>query len=501
MPWSNYQQNVFNWVRRNAKSRRRAALIVEAVAGSGKTTTIVEAAKLIPAGTKACFLAFNKAIAEELAKRLPQGIESRTLNSLGFGVVRRQLGNVKVEAAKLYTIIDALVAGSPQEGKKEYARDLHNLVGKAKSHAMVPAEGPYTGYRSSPSRWAELAARYDVDVPDGEEDRFYALAELVLRKNLEDRTQVDFDDMMYFVVALNLPTWTYDWLIVDEAQDVSHVQRMMLEKFLRRDGKLIAVGDRRQAIYGFRGADSSSLDNIAKAFGAETAQLSITYRCAKQIVLAAQGIVPSLEARDDAPEGVVRTANTFDPTTFVEEDLVVCRYMAPVIESAFKLLAQRIPCRVEGRDIGTAMQNLTKKIAGKRFSTMGRQEFQVKLDAWREREVAKAAARRDDAKIDNIEDKYSSILAVADSVDAQTVGAIISGFETIFASSRGVKFSTVHRAKGLEAERVFILEPQAMPSKRAKQEWQQEQEMNLLYVAITRAKSELVYLPKSALVA
>jgi superfamily I DNA/RNA helicase len=498
MAWSVYQQGVFTWVSDHVA--RPGAIVVEAVAGSGKTTTIVEAANLIPTTHKACFLAFNKSIAEELGKRLPSTVESRTLNSLGFGVVRRQLGNVKVEAAKVYSIIDGLLKGSPLENSKEYARELNNLIGKAKSHAVVPDDPQYTGYKSSPERWAELAGRYDVDVPE-DSAKFYNLAELVLRRNLEDKQNVDFDDMMYFVVALNMPTWKYDWLIVDEAQDVSHVQRMMLRKFLKNNGRLIAVGDRRQAIYGFRGADSSSLDNIAKEFGATVLPLSITYRCAQSIVEEAQRIVPFLQARDDAPQGVVRYADNFNPQDFVEEDLVICRYMAPVIESAFALLARRIPCRVEGRDIGVAMQNLVKRIAGRQFSTMSYDAFVPRLMEWLHKEVAKATAKRDDARVDSIHDKVDSIVAVADSVEAKTVSAVLDGFSEIFSSSRGVKFSTVHRAKGLEADRVFILEPQAMPSKRAKQEWQKEQEMNLLYVAITRAKSELVYLPKSALAA
>ncbi len=497
--WSTYQQSVFDWVRGHAN--KPGALIVEAVAGSGKTTTIVEAAKLIPAGHSACFLAFNKSIAEELAKRLPGSVHSKTLNSLGFGAVRKAFGGaVKVEAAKVYNLIDALLAGSPQANSKEYARELYNLIAKAKSHAVVPPGGKYKGYECSAERLAELAARYDIDVPD-DAARFYDIAQQILVRNLEDTTTVDFDDMMYFVVAMDLGCWKYDWLIVDEAQDVSHVQRMMLRKFLRPNGRLIAVGDRRQAIYGFRGADSSSLDNIAKSFGAEVLPLSITYRCARRIVAEAQGIVPSLLPRDDAPEGVVRDVSDFDPTDFVEDDLVVCRYMAPVIESAFALLARRIPCRVEGRDIGAAMQNLVKRIAGKAHATMSLDAFKPRLDAWRERETLKATAKRDDAKVDSIDDKYQSILAVADSMEATTVAQIIDGFARIFESSRGVKFSTVHRAKGLEADRVFILEPQAMPSKRAKHDWQKEQEMNLLYVAITRAKNELVYMPKTALVA
>jgi superfamily I DNA/RNA helicase len=53
--------------------------------------------------------------------------------------------------------------------------------------------------------------------------------------------------------------------------------------------------------------------------------------------------------------------------------------------------------------------------------------------------------------------------------------------------------STIHKAKGLENDRIFFLCPELIPSKYATQPWQYEQEANLKYVAITRAKQELIY--------
>ena len=66
--------------------------------------------------------------------------------------------------------------------------------------------------------------------------------------------------------------------------------------------------------------------------------------------------------------------------------------------------------------------------------------------------------------------------------------------EKIFTDEvKGIMLSTIHKAKGLENERVFFLCPELIPSKYATQPWQYEQENHLRYVAITRAKRELIY--------
>ena len=87
---STYQQAVIDWV--TAHITVPGALIVEAVAGSGKTFTIVKAAQLLPTSAKAVFLAFNKKIATELGTKLPDHVESKTLNALGWALCRYRLG-------------------------------------------------------------------------------------------------------------------------------------------------------------------------------------------------------------------------------------------------------------------------------------------------------------------------------------------------------------------------------------------------------------------------
>jgi len=492
MRWSEQQTNIFDWFK--AHSNTRGSLIVEAVAGSGKTTTIVEASKYIPQTHSAVFCAFNKSIATELQQRLPGNIESKTLNALGHRAVAQQFGRVRLDSYKTRNIIrDRL----PQEAQPHIAA-LSSIVAKAKSHGMVPEMKGVTGlYKSTFERWATLMDRYQVET-ECDWGQFFEWADTTLKLGLDDTHCIDFDDQLYMTVAYNIPCKRYDWLIVDEAQDVSHVQRAMLRKHLKEGGRLIAVGDSRQAIYGFRGADSESLANIAADFSADTLPLHYTYRCPKAVVALAKQYCPELKCPDTAPEGeVITTIDYFNPANFTSTDMVLCRNWAPNIKAAYKLIAQRIPVRVAGRDIGHGLVTLVKQIAGKRIKDIS--DFEEGLVRWRDRESEKARQRGQDGLLNTIDDKFNSILAVIDATQAETVSDLSGEIEALFEGGAGVTFSTIHRAKGLEAQRVFILEPGLMPSKYATQEWMLEQEHNLMYVAYTRSLDKLYFIDVAAL--
>lgn len=489
---SKYQEDVLQWVRDHVESMGRiVALIVEAVAGSGKTFTIVQAAQLIPAIHKAVFLAFNKSIATELGIKLPDHVESKTINALGWALLRYRLGkHITIDRNKTFDLIDKLL---PEESQAVRA-ELLGIIGKAKAHALIPKgmRIPSGTYEATDARWDQLMDKYDIDpVLEGVSyATFINWCNILLKAGLEEQNVFDFDDQLYMPVALDLPAWGYDWIILDEAQDVSHVQRTLLRKFIKRDGRLIAVGDSRQAIYGFRGADSQSLANIGRVFNAETLPLSISYRCPKAVVEVAQRIVPHIEASDTAEDGEVLVPTDWAVESFSDDDLVVCRTTAPLIELAYKCISEGRAVHVMGREIGKGLVNVVKKSAGKTCKTI--EDLHPRLDKWQERMIKKAD--KNEAKIAAVQDKRDCINILAAGLD--TVDELIKSIEDIFSDSKqGTTLATVHKAKGLEAPRVFILNPDSMPSPWARQEWQLEQERNLQYVAVTRALETLVYLP------
>lgn len=503
MKWSPNQQNVFGWVEKAAASpAEQMGLVVEAVAGSGKTTTIVEASRYIPADAPACFLAFNKSIAAELASRLPNNIESRTLNSLGHRAVLSKFGQVSLDSAKTMKIIreldDIVGADGIDYIAKYFSGDIRNLVSKAKAHGLVPYEdmnGEFADYSSL----AELKDFYNIysEAPD---DVLFDFAIEALKETVAMTNIIDFDDQLYFVVAFDIPVPQYQWIIVDEAQDLSHINREMLQKFLATTGKLIAVGDSRQAIYGFRGADSSSLDNIVDEFNAERLPLDTTYRCPRKVVERAQEYVPEINCPETAPEGTVEELDKFGLTDFEDDDLIVCRNTAPLIGTAYRMIRHGLPVRVQGRDIGKGLTSLVKKISGRAFRSMTPGAFETKLNQWAKKQIDIAKRRDQEDRIEQIQDKADSLFAIINGADVDTLPELCHVIDDLFNGDNGPKFSTVHRAKGLEAKRVFILDPQLMPSKFARKDWQMKQETNLIYVAVTRALDTLCYIDSKALV-
>jgi superfamily I DNA/RNA helicase len=436
------------------------------------------------------FLAFNKSIATELGEKLPAHVESKTLNALGWAVCRSRLGRgVKVERNKTRNLIQRIL---PEEAG-EVMGELMNIIGKAKSHGLVPETMPTPSgtYAATFDRWGTLMDRYDIDLNGTcSEHEFMTWANKLLEEGLKDQVTLDFDDQLYMPVALDLPCWGYDWVIIDEAQDVSHVQRTLLRKFKKHDGKLIAVGDSHQAIYGFRGADSQSLANIARLFKADELPLSISYRCPRKIVEVAQQFVPHIECNDTAEDGEVLSPKEWLIDSFTDDDLVVCRNTAPLIELAYKCIAEGHAVHVMGREIGKGLINVIKKAGGKRITTI--EELHPKLGEWGARQLRKAAD--DESKQAAIQDKIECLTVLMAGLD--TIAELIANIDKLFSdSAKGTTLATVHKAKGLEAPRVFILEPSLMPSRWARKDWQIEQESNLQYVAVTRALETLVYLP------
>ena len=500
-----FQQAVFDFIQHETGNA-----IVEAVAGSGKTTTIVKAAELINPSSRSIFLAFNKSIAEELKTRLPRHVEARTLNSLGYGAWLKYAGKTTIDADKVKKLVRALHDGVDRQYAMTNAaeflersiiirdnfRALMELVRKAKVAGLAPQAVP--GIRGlvpdTTASWLDLAAHYNIELPL-DTATIIPLARTVLRRSVEQTDVIDFDDQFYMSLIYNAPFTQFDFIFVDEAQDVSDIQREILRRSLKTRGRLVAVGDPHQSIYGFRGANPESLNLIRKEFNCRILPLSICYRCDRLIIERAQEIVPGIQASPSAGEGEVVELGTmdekFDFTVFTQTDMVVCRYTAPLIKMAYRLISKHIACKVKGRDIAQGLITLIDKLKCQSVDRLV-----VKLNEWLETETRRALAKDPDANLDSITDKYESLSAVIANSPFKTVDALKGEIEGMFADeAKGVLLlSTVHKAKGLEADRVFILDSDSMPSRRATKAWELQQENNLIYVALTRGRHYLGFI-------
>jgi DNA helicase II / ATP-dependent DNA helicase PcrA len=470
--WSSFQTSIFAFVASDTGNA-----IVEAVAGSGKSTTIIEAMKLVRGSS--IFLAFNKAIADELKAK---GVNARTFHSLCFSPVMRALRANEPTMDKLRRLCRDNMSSNDF---RLYAPFAQRLVGLARQQGVG-----FLTPDTAETYWA-ICEHHDIEPESDDADMHRAIElaqELLGWSNASH--MVDFDDMLYFAVKHIITLPKFDFVFVDEAQDTNMIQREILRKIMGPNSRMIAVGDPAQAIYGFRGADANSLQMIAKEFSARTLPLSITYRCPTSVVKYAQQWVSHIQARDNAPEGVVQDlGGDWSVELFKPNDLVVCRKSAPLMTVAFRCIRANIPVQVLGREIGDGLKALIKKMNAKNID-----QLSDKLEAYREREVAKALQADDEQKIEAINDKVGAIQFLIDGLkeDRRDIPSLEAGIDYLFKDkNNSVKLCTIHKSKGLEAERVFWLGRSQCPAKWARQPWQKVEEINLCYVAATRAKAEL----------
>jgi len=470
--WSSFQTSIFAFVETGTGNA-----IVEAVAGSGKSTTIIEAMKLVKG--QSIFLAFNKAIADELKHK---GVNARTFHSLVFSPVMRAKGAQNPTMDKLRKLCRENMS---RDEFTLYAPFAQKLVGLAKQQGV--------GFLT-PDTMATYQAICNHHNLEPESDRAdlgtgMEFAQLLLQWSNES-DMVDFDDMLYWAVRDQIRLPKFDFVFVDEAQDTNMIQREILRMIMGPNSRMIAVGDPAQAIYGFRGADAASLSNIGREFNAVTLPLSISYRCPTSVVKYAQQWVSHIQAAPNAAEGLVEHhEQDWEPAMFLPNDLVVCRKSAPLLQVAFRCIRASIPVQVLGKEIGEGLKTLIDKMNARDL-----EHLTEKLQAYMMREVEKAKKDDDDAKVEAITDKVGCILFMIDGLqeDRRDIASLKVGIDYLFKDKeKCVKLCTIHKSKGLEADRVFWLGRNECPAQWARRDWQQVEEINLCYVAATRAKREL----------
>jgi len=506
--------------RRNAKTQH---VIVEAYAGTGKTTTLVEGLKAMrglptkikpstqqqavwdalrqsPKDSRACFVAFNKAIATELQERVPEGCDAMTIHSMGYRAIREAFGKVQISSWRVSDIIAEIMEMDIREIRRkkfEVLKATEKLVGLCKLNLALMDEGENTEEAIT-----NLAAYYDIDL-NGNASEVLTLVPRVLERCKEAARdgKIDFNDMVWLPVILNLPLQQYDLLLVDEAQDLNRCQQSLVKRAGRR---LIFCGDPCQAIYGFAGADCDSMDKLrheldATPQGCLHLRLTVTRRCGKAIVKEAQKIVPGFEAHESNSKGNVNQASLPNEETgkgystlVADGDMILCRVNAPLVSECFNFIKEGKKANIRGRDVG---QGLISTIKKSKSTTVV--QLVSWLGDWLDREQKKEQAKRNSSEGRSIalQDRHDCILAFTEG--ATQTAEVVAKIEAVFTDDKngGILLSSVHKAKGLEAKRVFILMPpnSGMPHPMAKSSWQIKQEWNLKYVALTRAIEELVW--------
>lgn len=472
------------------------ALIIEAFAGAAKTHTLIESMKADP--IKSVYLVFSKEMQKEASKKCPGTTNVRTSHSLSLEVCKKFFGNRKRDfvsvpsrwnKGKFREIIEAIPEFSIPTDKKKAAKmfEVHQAMKRLWSMTMATMTDP-----NDVSAMRALVGRFNLQFEGDMESVAVSAIPQIMETCLETAGEkITFEEMIYYCATLNVDMPRFERIYLDEAQDFNACQIAMFKKMKTPDNSLVAVGDRYQSIMGFAGAESDSMDQIKSAFNADSLPLSVNFRCGKSIIEDAQIIVPGIRAWDQSPQGKVERRDMIDVSEMADEGMAVCRFNAPLVSPALKMLKSGRPASIKGKDLAGEISYRIKKLVTDKKVTMP--SLRSKAVDKMESEIS-AAERRENpsaSQISRITDSWEVILSLLDGCDR--VEDIDDTIRDLFKAKGGMVFSSAHRSKGLEAESVYILNSDKIRMSRdgmSKEDHQQE--ANLDYVARTRAKNLLV---------
>lgn len=465
-------------------------VMVVARAGTGKSSTALELQwrllDLDPA-LQIRYTCFNKDIATEFKERSPANVAVGTMSSFGLQALKMTRSRL-FDEKKSYGILESL---GHQHEPSWLRRTVAEIVAHAKNAALHPDDILLT------RKLANLIGRFDLCPYGREEEYCVKLAKDVLIESAINSYMIDFNDLLWLPVITDCIMPSCDYLLIDEAQDLSPVQHALATK-MNPNGCTIPIGDDRQAIYGWRGADQASMSTLARQLDAAILPLTVSWRCPESHVRLAQRLVPDFQSAPNARIGTIEdVVGPYDDEIKKCQpgDLVLCRTNAPLVRGAIGLAADLRKGVVRGRDIGHQLASIARKIDA---STI--KDFVTGVRSWASKEIERVIRREENkSAVESFSDKESCLLAIAETCSSPVeVGSVLDMLFTPSTSDDQVVFSTVHKAKGSEADRVvYLVVPYSKGSDKRKppSDEERQQRQNLTYVALTRSKDymKIVY--------
>lgn len=472
-------------------------LIIQAVAGAGKTTTLLMLASKVKR-SPAVLCAFNNHIAKDISAKLSSlgiGMEGRTIHSLGFSCVKSNLSVGSVNSKKYSDIAKRWISGRRgyySNASIDWTGMMRDLLDFTRLTMTEPTDGVSL---------SKMIKAYDLEA---DERMLEALPELLEQASSDEgisKHSIDFTDMLWLPIKKNLQPKKFLEIFVDESQDLNCLQTEFIKRSLPENGRAVFCGDPRQAIMAFGGADANSFYNIKEAFNCTELPLTFCYRCGSEIVNKARKYVSHIEVPEGAHKGEVSYISENEIFSKVKSgDVVLCRKTAPLVELCLSFIGAGIPARVRGRDMVNKlfahMSKASRLNKADRDISDWHLWFAESLQAYRDSEISSLIRKDMEDKIESFNDTINCILAVYDPSKHRSEIDLKQDLSELFSDeAKGVTLSTVHRSKGLEWSRVFIYKPSLLPMKWKNQTASQyEQEVNLAYVAVTRAINELVFI-------
>lgn len=445
----------------NARGSTRN-LVLNAYAGCGKTSTLEMLEPKVPQ-KPILYLVFNKRNALEAEKRMSSTTTVRTFNSLGHRIWAQHTGKtIRLNKDKTRDILRAIINETPKAHQAPLWESwslIADSVRRAKVFGYIP-DGAYThAERLITSR--HFLHSLD-EVPD---DLSAEVIDEVLRRSIAASYQghIDYDDQIYMPALFGGNYPKFPLVLVDEAQDLSPVNHLMVDKLVQ-DRRLIIVGDPAQSIYAFRGAVEGGMDTLATKFSMFPLDLSVSFRCPRAIVEAARWRVPGFQWVKEG--GHVEVLDKLDPDTVDDGATVLCRNNAPLFSMAMGMLGAGHGVSVAGLDIGARLLTTMRKLGDE---SLTRAQTEIAIDQWLAEKTARSSKTADDMA--------ACMLVFVRRT--QTLGTAIAYVEHLLKQNGRIQFLTGHKSKGLEFDIVYHLNPYLCRD--------DEQDRNLRYVIQTRS--------------
>lgn len=480
---SDFQIDIFN-----AYNSTRKNLVIQAVPGSGKTTTILQLTKFLKPYKKSVFLAFNGSTVDNLKDKLPNNSNVMTLHSLGCKAIYRHFnGKVEKNDFKIFRIAKQISSGWKIPPKKiDYY--IFNIV-KIVTLFRLRGETSFDSIQN-------IIDYHDIDTLGDEIEHTIQTINAMHRynnsmsRNSRGKFEIDFCDMVWYpVINDKIKLDEYDEVFVDEIQDLNVIQQKLIDKIIKPGGRFVAVGDPRQSIYGFLASDINSYNNFREKENTIELPLSYCYRSGTEIVKKVNTVYDVVKSPPGKEDGEVIDDGDFKDIK--EGDFVLCRNNAPLVELYFEFISQEKPCYIKGVEIGRSLINTIKEFGGEtKQQTLSGLEGKL-AQIYSELRTKGIKKPKNHPKYYNFYEKILIFKVIAKNYD--TMHEIYDVIKRMFSDiSKGIALMTIHKSKGLESDNVYLYKESLIPSEYATQDWQIEQEENLRYVAFSRAKNKLI---------
>lgn len=457
-------------------------ICIASTAGSGKTSTILDMLKLVPKFSRCIFLSFSNTIVNELKSRVPIGVTASTLHSLGSGFCYQGFSGIQFNEDKYFIKALTLFYPDKKDRTNKTYRECYQIQDICNFVRMTMTS------IDSEKEVRDMCDYYSLDWQPEQITRAIVLL------NSKNTKVMDFTDMIYLPVQNpQVITKKYDYVFLDEAQDLNNCQYQFVEKLLTPKGRLISVGDSYQSIYSFAGASIDSFEKLQQRPNTITVSLPVSYRCPKSVVERAKSVCESIQHYEHSEEGIVRRGSIEEA---VGGDIILSRYTKPLIITYLQLLDKGIKSTIVGKDIEYGLMSLSDRC---KSSTMEGYERNFKQELFQTRNELLSKNITQPNKHQTyikLEEKISVLTFLLKRVD--TPSSLPKYIKELFKGSKdSVVLMTLHKSKGLESKRVFLIEKfdgeKLLPSKYAVKEHELIQERNLEFVGLTRSKNELVF--------